>query len=336
MQATQIFFPERNKVALETVALPPLGPHDVLVRTEVSLISAGTELTNLLGDREDQPFPKYPGYSNVGVVEAVGDQVTPFSQWATVCLSNGRHASHHIVSRATKRTGAPQTLLRVPEGVDPADATFTTLGAVAMHGIRKAEPKLGQTAAVVGQGVVGQLLCQLLRLNGVHPVIGIDVFPERLEAGVLSGTPVLINASEEDVVQRVMEATDGAGVTYGYDATRSGTAIRTLMDMAAQSGKILLVGSIPRIVEIPLFDPHADEGTQHHRRAATALANDRASLLPVDAGAQPSRDTGVARAKTAIRVDHLITHRMAPEQAPETYDMIARGGSDWLGVAFAW
>ena len=66
-------------MALETVALPPLGPHDVLVRTEVSLISAGTELTNLLGDREDQPFPKYPGYSNVGVVERMGDQVAGFA-----------------------------------------------------------------------------------------------------------------------------------------------------------------------------------------------------------------------------------------------------------------
>ena len=143
MQATQIFFPERNKVALETVALPPLGPHDVLVRTEVSLISAGTELTNLLGDMKGQPFPKYPGYSNVGVVEAVGDQVAGFAVGDRV-LSNGRHASHHIVSRATKRTGAPQTLLRVPEGVDPADATFTTLGAVAMHGIRKAEPNWGK------------------------------------------------------------------------------------------------------------------------------------------------------------------------------------------------
>ena len=90
----------------------------MLVRTEVSLISAGTELTNLLGDREDQPFPKYPGYSNVGVVEAVGDQVADFAVGDRV-LSNGRHASHHIVSRATKRTGAPQTLLRVPEGSRP-------------------------------------------------------------------------------------------------------------------------------------------------------------------------------------------------------------------------
>ena len=85
MQATQIFFPERNKVALETITLPPLGPHDVLVRTEVSLISAGTELTNLLGDREDQPFPKYPGYSNVGVVEAVWATRLRVLQLATVC-----------------------------------------------------------------------------------------------------------------------------------------------------------------------------------------------------------------------------------------------------------
>ena len=183
--------------------------------------------------------------------------------------------------------------------------------------------------------MVGQLLCQLLRLNGVHPVIGIDVFPERLEAGVQSGTPVLINASEEDVVQRVMEATGGAGVTYGYDATRSGTAIRTLMDMAAQSGKILLVGSIPRIVEIPLFDP-----MQTKELSIIGVLQPRSPMIahPYYPWTQERNRAEILEllARDALRVDHLITHRMAPEQAPETYDMIARGGSDWLGVAFAW
>ncbi len=334
MQTTQILFPERGKVALETAALPPLGPYDVLVCTEVSGISAGTELTNLLGDMERQSFPKYPGYSNVGVVEQVGDEVTEFAVGDRV-LSNGKHASHHIISRAIDRTGAPQTLLRVPDGVDPADATFTTLGAVAMHGIRKAEPKIGQSAAVVGQGVVGQLLCQLLRLNGVHPVIGIDVFPVRLEMGAQSGTHVLVNGADEGVVQRVMAETHGAGVTYGFDATRSGTAIRTLMDMAAQSGKILLVGSIPRIVEIPLFDPLQTKeltiiGVLQPRSPMVTHAyypwtqeRNRFEILDL-------------LARRALKVDHLITHRMAPEQAPETYDMIARGGSDWLGIVFEW
>ena len=334
MQATQIVFPERSKVTLESMALPQVGPHDVLVRTEVSLISAGTELTNLLGDMEGRRFPKYPGYSNVGVVAAVGDEVAGFAVGDRV-LSNGRHASHHVVSRATDRTGAPQTLLRVPAGVAPADATFTTLGAVAMHGIRKAEPKLGQTAAVVGQGVVGQLLCQLLRLSGIHPVIGIDVFPDRLEAGAQSGTPVLINGAEEDVVQRVMEETNGAGVTYGFDATRSGTALRTLMDMAAQSGKILLVGSIPRIVDIPLFDP-----LQTKELSIIGVLQPRSPMIahPYYPWTQERNRAEILDllARDAIRVDHLITHRMAPEQAPETYEMIARGGADWLGVVFVW
>ncbi len=334
MQATQIVFPERNKITLETVALPPLGPHDVLVRTEVSGISAGTELSNLLGNLNYDNFPKYPGYSNVGVVEDVGAAVAGFAVGDRV-LSNGRHASHHVVSRAAGSAGAPQTLLKVPDGVAPADATFTTLGAVAMHGIRKAEPKLGRSAAVVGQGVVGQLLCQLLRLNGVHPVIGIDVFPIRLEQGAQSGTPVLVNAEQEDVVQRVMEATDGAGVTYGFDATRSGTAIRTLMDMAAQSGKILLVGSIPRVVEIPLFDP-----LQTKELSIIGVLQPRSPMIahPYYPWTQERNRFEILDllARRALKVDHLITHRMAPAQAPETYAMIARGGSDWLGVVFEW
>ena len=199
----------------------------------------------------------------------------------------------------------------------------------------KRSPKLGRTAGVVGQGVVGQLLCQLLRVNGVHPVIGIDVFPARLEAGVKSGTPVLINAGEEDVVQRVMEETGGAGVTYGFDATRSGTAIRTLMDMAAQSGKILLVGSIPRIVEIPLFDP-----LQTKELSIIGVLQPRSPMIahPYYPWTQERNRAEILDllARQAIRVDHLITHRMAPEEAPETYDMIARGGADWLGVVFVW
>ncbi len=334
MQTTQIVFPKPNEVTLETAALPPLGPRDVLVRTEASLISAGTELSNLRGDLNYDNFPKYPGYSNVGVVERVGEQISDFAAGDRV-LSNGRHASHHVVSRAAGRTGAPQTLLRVPDGVDPADATFTTLGAVAMHGIRKAEPKLGQAAAVVGQGVVGQLLCQLLRLNGVHPVIGIDVFPARLDAGAKSGTPVLVNAEEEDVVQRAMQETGGAGVNLGFDATRSGTALRALMDMAAQSGKILLVGSIPRTAELPLFDPLQTKelsimGVLQPRSPLVAHAyypwtqqRNRAEILDL-------------LARKSLRVDHLITHRLPPAHAPQAYDMIARGGSDWLGVVFAW
>ena len=334
MQTTQIVFPERNRVALESAALPELGPHDVLVRTEVSGISAGTELSNLLGNLNYDNFPKYPGYSNVGIVERVGGDVTGFSEGDRV-LSNGRHASHHVVSRAAGRAGAPQTLLRVPEGVDPADATFTTLGAVAMHGIRKAEPKLGQSAAVVGQGVVGQLLCQLLRLNGVHPVIGIDVFPTRLEAGAESGTPVLINPAAEDLVPRVMAETNGAGVTYGFDATRSGTALRALMDMAAQSGKILLVGSIPRTVEIPLFDP-----LQTKELSIMGVLQPRSPMVehayyPWTQGRNRSEILDLL-ARRALRVAHLITHRLAPTDATAAYDMIARGGSDWLGVVFVW
>ena len=139
-------------------------------------------------------------------------------------------------------------------------------------------------------------------------------FPERLEAGVQSGTPVLINASEEDVVQRVMEATDGAGVTYGYDATRSGTAIRTLMDMAAQSGKILLVGSIPRIVEIPLFDP-----LQTKELSIIGVLQPRSPMIahPYYPWTQERNRAEILDllARQAIRVDHLITHRMAPEDA---------------------
>jgi 2-desacetyl-2-hydroxyethyl bacteriochlorophyllide A dehydrogenase len=306
----------------------------VLVRSEVSLISAGTELTTLLGGHGTERYPAVPGYSNVGVVEAVGPGVADPRPGERV-LTMGRHASHCLVDLAPDRPGERQYLQPVPEGVSPEAASFAVLGSVAMHGVRKAEPQLGQSAAVIGQGVVGQLIAQLVRLAGCSPVVGIDVFPQRLEMARRSGTPLVVNAAEVDAEAAVKAATGGLGVDLGFDATRSTDTLPLLMKMAALSGKVVVVGSIPGTAEIALFDPLQTKeltiiGAWQPRSPLAGHAyfpwtqsRNRLAFLEL------LRDG-------AVRVDHLITHRPEPEQAPEVYAMIRAGGADWLGIVFRW
>jgi 2-desacetyl-2-hydroxyethyl bacteriochlorophyllide A dehydrogenase len=330
----RVVFPERGRVEVEDFDLPAAGPGQVLVRSEVSLISAGTELTTLLGGHGTESYPAVPGYSNVGIVETVGAGV-PDRRPGERVLTMGRHASHCLVDLAADRPGGAQYLQPVPDGISPADASFGVLGSVAMHGVRKAEPRLSQSAAVIGQGVVGQIIAQLVRVAGCAPVIGIDVFPQRLAMARLSGTSVVVNAAERDVEEAVKEATAGAGVDLGFDATRSTDTLLTLMRIAALSGKVVVVGSIPGTAEIPLFDPLQTKeltiiGAWQPRAPVAGHASfpwtqsrNRLAFLEL------VRDG-------AVRVSHLITHRPSPEEAPDVYSMIRAGGADWLGVVYDW
>ncbi|HEV8637321.1 MAG TPA: zinc-binding alcohol dehydrogenase [Chloroflexota bacterium] len=306
----------------------------MLVRSQVSAISAGTELTTLLGGRGTERYPSYPGYSNVGVVEDIGPAVTACKPGDRV-VTLGRHASHFLVDLSPDRSDGQAYLQPVPTGIASEDASFAILGSVAMHGVRKAEPQLKQSAAVIGQGVVGQLIAQLARLAGCSPVIGVDVFPLRLEKARQSGTPVVIDAGELDVDAAVRAATDERGVDLAFDATRNPQTVLTLMRIAAQSGKIIIVGSIPGKVEISLYDE-----LQLKELTIIGAHQPKAPLV-----GHPYFSWTQSRNRLAflellrdglVRVDHLITHRVAPQEAPRVYEMIRDGGANWLGVLFAW
>jgi threonine dehydrogenase-like Zn-dependent dehydrogenase len=166
-------------------------------------------------------------------------------------------------------------------------------------------------------------------------VIGVDVFPIRLQKALESGTPVVVNAAERDVDAAVKEATNGAGVDLGFDATRNPQSLLTLMQIAALSGRIVVVGSIPGTVEIPLFDPLQTKeltiiGALQPRSPVTGHA-----YLP---WTQTRNRLGFLELVRdgLVGVNHLITHRPGPDAAARTYEMIRQGGTDWLGIVFHW
>src|SRR5258708_9491300 len=106
----RVVFPDRGEVAIERFEVPELAPYQVLVRTVRTAVSAGTELTTLLGvNSRSQRFPAYPGYSNAGLIQAVGERVDGFHVGDRV-LSMGRHQSHGLLHPAPDRPPGPDYL----------------------------------------------------------------------------------------------------------------------------------------------------------------------------------------------------------------------------------
>jgi len=196
-----------GELAMVDVPRPKCKPGGVLVRSRYSLISAGTELMKvteagktLVGKaraRPDQvakvlqsvatngPVPTYRkvinrldsytplGYSLCGEVVEAGAGVHDVAVGDLVACAGNEHAMHAEVN------WVPRNLYsRVPAGVDARHAAFGTVGAIAMHGVRRGEPQLGELALVIGLGLVGQLVMQLLVASGVR-VVGVDPDPAR-------------------------------------------------------------------------------------------------------------------------------------------------------------
>ena len=196
-----------------------------LIRTEASLVSAGTERTlvafaeqNLLGKARSRPDlvrqmldkarregivptleaafnkldqPMALGYSSAGTIIALGEEMQGFKVGQRVACAGGGYAVH------AEYNVVPRNLLTpLPEAVDFDSAAFTTLGAIALHGFRLAEPQISENVAVIGMGLLGLLAAQIATAAGCN-VLGIDVDPSRI---TLASTLGLRAVSREDAV----------------------------------------------------------------------------------------------------------------------------------------
>src|SRR5438045_7599545 len=189
MKRKSILFTGKDQVQVtEEEPLPPPGPGDIQVQTTRTLISTGTE--GIVLGRKFSPgthfdawvkYPFRPGYSQVGRVSAVGDGVAEFKVGDRVAT----RAPHTSVGQV-KAIHA----VRIPDGVSDDDATWTALGKIAQIGVRAAEHRMGDTVAIIGLGLVGQLVAQYVRLMGAGGINAIEPATLRLEVAKGHGTTV--------------------------------------------------------------------------------------------------------------------------------------------------
>lgn len=180
----------------------------------------------------DQPIPL--GYCNVGIVVATGNGVNGFASGDRVA-SNGKHAE--MVSVPTNLCA------KVPDSVSDEEAAFTVLGAIALQGIRLAQPTLGETVVVTGLGLIGLVCVQLLRAHGCR-VLAIDSVKDRLDLAKQFGAEVVDLSRGQDPVLFAEKFSRGRGVDAVIltASTKSSEPVHQAALMCRKRGRIVLVG----------------------------------------------------------------------------------------------
>jgi predicted dehydrogenase/threonine dehydrogenase-like Zn-dependent dehydrogenase len=264
----------RGGVVVEDVPAPAVEPGTVLVRSMWSCISAGTELSGMRASstplwqealRRPQKALRLAevartrgvgaardfvqgtlaagtatGYSLSGEVIEVGTGVAEIRTGDIVACAGAGAANHAEVVRV------PGNLtVRVPDGLDPAAASTVTLGAIALQGVRRANPTLGETFVVIGLGIIGQLVAQILRSNGCR-VIGLDLEPGRTRTALDLGMHASVDPVTDLDVDRIARLTGGAGADGVIITAASGSSeiVSTAFRMSRRKGRVVLVGDV--------------------------------------------------------------------------------------------
>jgi predicted dehydrogenase/threonine dehydrogenase-like Zn-dependent dehydrogenase len=261
-----------GELALLDVPAPACKPGGVLVRTTYSLISTGTELMkvseasmSMLGKARARPdqvakvmqsvatqgvgatyrkvvnkLDSYTplGYSLCGVVEEVGAGIDDVAVGDVVACAGNEHALHAVLNWVPRNLYCP-----VPSGVVPRHAAFGTVGSIAMQGVRRGEPQLGDVALVIGLGLIGQLVVQLLVASGAR-VVGVDPDPARCELAEGLGALVCSDPGSGVVDTAVGELTDGHGVDQVYLAAGgdSNEPVELAARLSRDRGRVVDIG----------------------------------------------------------------------------------------------
>lgn len=278
---------QKGRAMVDEVPAPQVEPGRVLVRVLHSCISIGTEMSGIratgapLWKRAMKQPAKVKqvmdmvardglaktrdtvrrtvgatlptGYSAAGIVVEVGegiDDLRPGDRVACAGAQSAHHAEYISVPR--------NLVVPVPDGVEMAHASTVTLGAIALQGVRRANPTLGESFVVVGLGILGQLTAQLLRASGCR-VIGTDTDPARVKQALELGMELGLQPEGGREVDQVARLTDGIGAdgVIITAAAPGSEVLSTAFRMCRRKGRVVLVGDVG--LDIDRADIYAKE-----------------------------------------------------------------------------
>ncbi len=333
MENLRICFTGKQQVQLLGAPVTEPEPQQVLVQTSKTLISTGTEM--ICYGRLFDPgthwdgWVKYPfaaGYSLVGHVLAAGREVTEFKEGDRIAV----RASHQRFVIA-----APKDLYRIPAEVSDEDATWFALANIAQNGVRRAEHKLGDAVVVVGLGLLGQLVTQYTRLLGARQVIAIDPAHNRLVMAGAHGATTTLAMTVEAAYDEVMRLTGGAGADVVYDITGAAPVLAAALRLPRRLGCLLLLGDTGQPASQHLTPDVVLKGLRvvgAHDGNPPAVSTEHAPWSH-----QKMAELFFAYlGRGDMRVYDLITHRYAPHQAAEAYQMLMERRAEAMGVIFDW
>lgn len=332
-----VLFTSSGTASLTDVDAGELGGDVVMVRNEVSAISTGTEramlmdLPNLADQRSPTgKFPRRPGYSGVGIVERIGGKVGSVQVGDRVLTHWGScHSNYNYVTEAN--------LLKIDsDALASEHAVFAVIAGFSLNGLRKTRLELGESAAVVGMGILGAFAVALCRIAGGSPVIASDLSAHRRALALSLGAHHVFDPADKDYVQKVKAASRG-GVNAVIEVTGFSDALKQALAFTAKFGRVALLGCT-RVAEndidfyqdvhrpgIELIGAHTDaRAKQESRPHAWTWKDDARALMDFMADGR-------------LDMSKILSAVHSPHEATKVYELLARAPADFpVGAVFDW
>ncbi len=326
-------------IVFETIGRAVLKPFEVrrpttgevLIETDYTVVSAGTEGANLRGlPNTSGEFPYYPGYCGLGRVIARGDGVETVAVGDRVLLTFGSGHRSHAVQKAADLTVVSD------DRVDSLDASFVAIAAMGLQGVRKLKLELGESVMVIGLGLLGMFATQCARLNGAVPVIVSDFDPRRRDLALSLGADHAFAPDEVNLGEKIKALTYGQGPSGIVEVTGVAVALQHALTYVACEGRISLLGC----TRIP--DANIDFYQYVHRRGVSLIGAHTMVRPQLDSypGYWTARDDyrtllallGAGR----LKVRPIISEIVSPESSPAIYTRLAQDPHPPLGIVFDW
>ncbi|MBR2634755.1 MAG: zinc-binding dehydrogenase [Clostridia bacterium] len=322
MKTKQILFTEAYVAKLEEAELSEPGFGKVQVRLSHSTISSGTERAKLTGSRscgwkkpEDEiaVFPRQGGYSSSGVITALGEGVTDLKVGDRVALSWSTH-------RETLNLSQENVCLL--DGVSFEDGALFHIATFPLAAMRKCRLELGESAIVMGMGILGLLSLPLLRASGAFPIIAVDPDPQKREKALSCGADFVLDPYDPLFSQKAKELT-GGGARVGIEVTGIGKGLEGILDCMARGGRVALLGCTRE------SDFTIDYYRKVHGPGITLIGAHTHARPKTDSygGWWTQRDDMEALIRLTkggrLHLSALVEETHSPEEAPEVYDRLA-------------
>lgn len=321
--SVSVWFASPRTVELRASSVPAPGRGEIRIEALFSGISHGSEMMVYRGEvpaglaldstlptlQGSFTFPVKYGYANVGRVIDVGSGVNKLAEGDLVFAFNPHETCYTV----------PATVvIRLPQELDPHIGIFAANVETALNALLDAAPRLGERVVVIGQGVVGLLITQLVRRAGASLIITSDLYEKRRQLSRSAGADLVVDPAAESLAERVSAMTGGAGADVVIEASGQPRALDDAIAAAAQEGRVVVVSWYgTKRAELAL-------GSDFHRKRLTLKSSQVSNLDP----SLTPRWTILRRRELAVRylgelrLDELLSHVLPFDRAAEAYRLI--------------
>ena len=318
-----IVFTAPNTAEVLEGNIPVATGTNVLVKLAVSSISSGTERANLVGEvnvsivsyDKVAHFPRYAGYSSSGTVVSVGENVIGIKSGDRVALSWSSHSQYVCINQ--------DNVCLLPDSVSFEDAALFHIGTFPLAAIRKCQIEIGESAVVMGMGILGMVAIKLLRTAGATPIIAVDPVAEKRKKALEIGADYALDPFDDNFVQTAKSLL-GGGANIAIEVTGSGKALDGVLDIMAPMGRVALLGCT-RNSDFTIDYYHKVHGPGisligAHTNARPKFESSKGLWTQRDDVLTQIRLTELKR----LNLSSLVEETHSPIEAPQVYSRLAK------------